>query len=330
MKKFFTAIFLFCVFVSNLALAAIPSPESIIRNAQNATVNANIATLGLKITAEQAETTTTYFASITLLGEKRERYDLWQELYSEEKMSRSSLLTFLHKSNFLASLKKEYEMTPAQGFFYSLLFNFAFNKSDLYASTLVKLNRDFSYNSSLINQEKVALLAKYRNYLRDISKDAKLKKTLESPLSPAFAKDREQIQALYSSNLIKATDKAQLVRINKEFFWKITLSNTELFYTNESRQLRKISYTHDKHTLEILCSEYITFHGEYRLPAQLVIKVSDDNPHQQIFTINITSLEYSNMLPDQYVSKILSKEKGLRDSIAPNKQLAALPFLYLQ
>ena len=260
------------------------------------------------------------------------RTKLLQAEYSGAEMNSSELLQIKKYKNFGRKLAKEERDNT--NLFYSLVMMFALNESKPLSRLFKMYNLDFLENREVMNEEKVKLYQRYKEYLTSIKEDKYLKDELVSPMAPEEVEEKTLIQEILSSAMYRSSDRIKLVQQNGDFFWQLSLEKTMALFFNHSHRLQMLHTQFGAKRYVIYCGEYVLYNGVHSLPQNIRIEL-DDGTGYIVKIIKYSNFEDRKRSFNQRVdgyNKILSKlQTGRKESgqaAPPPPSFRLLNFIY--
>jgi hypothetical protein len=208
------------------------------------------------------------YIKIIFFVEKSGVIGAFQITYGDSQMQSSQI----HDVKYIADLPKALtqEISPEKSLFYGALLMLATNHPDGMEAFIEKNGVKFNRNKTQVNEEKLALLKSYKEYL--VNTKGKGKGEAESPLNPPDPEERTKVIALFKSNTYTRSPNVELIKIGSEFFWKADWKNLQGLFTNEERRLKKFDYKNQDGEYSLEVSEFTLFNGINELPKFIEIK----------------------------------------------------------
>jgi hypothetical protein len=211
---------------------------------------------------------------------------LMQAEYTGAEMKRSQLVQIKTYHNFGRQLdKEERDQTKL---FYSLMMMFALNDSRPISALLKKHNLDFLENREIMNEEKVQLYKRYKEYLTSIKEDKNLKEELISPLTPEEEEEKVLTQEILKMAMYRSSDRIKLVKHDGDFFWQLSLERSSAMFQNQSHRLQMLHTQLGERRHTIYCDEYVLYNGVHALPKEIRVELDDGSAHR------VKIIRYSN------------------------------------
>jgi hypothetical protein len=287
----------FCFFSLTLAHSAVPTPEGLLRNANNAELNGKVVDIKLMISSEISEP---IYLRLFLQLNDSGRVSVLQARFRDSGMKENSLAGLVYDRDLEAKLKSS--AIPSQGLFYSIASMLFANNSALLLSQIKMATPTFPANKELIDDAKVELLNRYREYLTSIKENPGLKESMVSPLKPTDNDARLKVKELSEAPFFRNSSLVKLIRAQNEFYWELNTESVVARFTNEKHQIVSFDYGGAIAGLSFQFTDYILFNGVQEVPRTIVIK------EREGATYEIRTLEMNN-----YDFKSSSLEK-IRDS----------------
>lgn len=257
---------LIALFFSFQIVAAVPTEEGLLKNLNNAGIPGNLITIKTMVQGPEAEGSKTDYYKFILSLENPNAVSLLQVAYSNGQMLNSQIKDVKYVSDMVTSIKRD--KSPERSLFYAALMMLATNKSNGVEAFLEKNGIQIVRNKNILNEEKLKLLRSYRTYLAN----NKGKGDANSPLNPSDPQNKVKVIELFRSNTFQRAKNIELSKIDNEFVWKVDWKNTQGFFTNEERRLRRVDFTTGDQNVRLDTTEYIMFNGTNELPKFFFVK----------------------------------------------------------
>ncbi len=238
------------------------------------------------------------------------RYELLQIEYSSPSMQRAAIERVQFIPNYTNRINADNNLE--RSVFNSLILSYGLNDSAGINTVLKRYNSDYKLNTEVMNNEKVSILKKYKEYLIQ-SKESETEDSdsLKSPLKPESEEEKARVDEILKSKMYIANDQVKLIRKNNKFHWRVQLENFEALFSNESHRLENFVLKIDEKNIEVTNSEFISFNGQYNLPREFYIKSAEQTVYRvrsldiKVFNSKTTSM--SDRVKD--FNKYLAKNK---------------------
>lgn len=313
MKKLFALLF---VSYTLSAAAYVPTVEGLFRHGNNPDVTTNALVLAASVTphnpyAEKAEAPSNplwvkWVYNVTPHGKLK----LTQLIFSAPSMTDATLLD----KTYIAELSPQSfpGAHTEKGFLLALLNSILINDGSFMIDFLQHHGVSVSANTEILNQDKIALLTRYRSWLAQ-TKGGRAAGADESPLAPSGAADRERVARLMSSSMYLDSGKVALSRHQGEPAWHIRTENFEAYVDDSRREVRQVILRQSNGEIDITCHEPTLLNGSHRVPKRLIIK----NTLDQHYVVNLLSLRHFNETPSDLVSRLQRYDQALAQKKTP-------------
>jgi hypothetical protein len=303
-------------FCSTSAFAYIPSVDSLFRNGNNIDVGDSTVVANIIITkinsADSAEVATEpqrsghkflFSSQVPGLSEFLQ-IDYRNVLFTPETINEVKRKKKLN----LNSLSEELFETKL---FYGLFKSLILNRSDLMTSFLNKIDPRVLPNKSILNKEQLALLNKYKAYLRNLNNKVE---GIENPLNPISIEKRKEIKDILSKSLITDASNVKRVFENKKFYLYYKSDVLELKFENETHQLRSIKVKNGESEISIEMLNYVLFSGGFEFPEEINIKLANGD-HFQVILKKLMLLKDSEQSYSKRLGRYKKQLKEVEDKI---------------
>lgn len=256
------SISLILCFASSL-FAAVPTEEGLLKNLNNAAVSGNLVTIKSMLQSNavgEGESVKTDFYKWVFSLENPNMISMLQIQYSNGQMQAGQMRDVKFIPDIMSAIKKDKSFERAM--FYAALTMVALNQSEGMESFLEKSQIAIKRNRNSMNEDKMKLLRAYRSYLSS----NKGKNDANSPLNPTDPAARAKVQELFRANSFVRAKNIELVKLDKEFLWKVDWKSITGYFSNEERQLRALEFTLADNILKLEASEYTLFNGVNEFP----------------------------------------------------------------
>jgi len=259
MKSSFVVLLL--CFTTSL-IAAVPTEEGLIKNLNNAPIAGNLITIKSMVQsnaiAEGESVKTDFINGFSL--ENPNMISLLQIQYTNGQMQVAQMREVKFIPDIISAIKKDKSLERAM--YYAVLTMVAANRADGMESFLEKSQIMIKRNRMSMNEDKMKLLRAYRSYLAN----NKGKGDTNSPLNPTDPTAKAKVQELFRANSFERAKNIELVKLEKEFLWKVDWKSIIGYFSNEERQLRSLEFTTADNILKLEASEYTMFNGVNEFP----------------------------------------------------------------
>jgi len=266
------------------AQAYIPTVESLFRHGSNPDVTANGVALTLVVKRMGASSVDSKESSL-LVGQKNEDFfklyftkvasDLMkvsQARFDNNTFGDNALIDRVFFSNFSSHTLKAGAEEAEKGIFFGVLRSMIFNDGVFLINYLKSLNVPVKLNNEIINRQKVEYLASYKQYLVAINKDRTNKRSMQNPLKPADAAQREKIEAVMNEPMYVDQKMVSLTSEEGQMGWLVSASGFEAVISQQEREIKRVKYKSTLGEVEIYCKDYWLANGTHRMPRTLVVK----------------------------------------------------------
>ena len=276
-------ILLLSIFFTNISFAAIPTIEGLLRHGSNVDIATDTVAVRLKFekktesplnfTAIKEDMTSTivegevenketpiYIKLIFSLIENRP-VSMLQIIYKDSQMGEDSILSV----KLIKDLKREIskDQNVERNLFYSIVSMYSLNDSELISKLLESTSQDYKNNIDMLDPDKKALLARYKDYLAAIKENETLKETMVSPLKSEDEEEKEKIKEIMKRKMYTTSENVKLIRDKGKFFWQVKLENFEGTFSNVKNQLLKMELNTSNGSIKSTISDYVLFDGTH-------------------------------------------------------------------
>ncbi len=276
--------------------ASIPTEEGLLKNLNNQSINGNTVTLKFVVAKQGDDKTSSEdldYYKLVLTNEVAPQ--VFQIRYSNSQMLLNQIVDLKYISNLSQFVKNEKEIDKS--LFYAVLSLITLNNSDPIESFLSKNGTYITKNKSLMNEEKMKLLRQYRAYLAN----NKGKGDLNSPLNPTDPALRTRNLELFKESTYRKSSNIKLVKENNEFLWKADWKPLVVYFTNEERRLRFLSFVNPDQEVKFELSEYVSFNGSNEIAKVINLKDSSGQAYKiQIYSQEIKSSTKEKSLLERF------------------------------
>ncbi len=299
--------FLVFSFIHLNLFAAVPAPEGLFRNGNNADITSDEIYVSFSVEEKDKEGVAPKYFKLYFEKEKGS-VNILKLGFNESQMKEGAVSDVSVKDG----LKISSDDNITRELLFSTFDTLFFNSSVLMNKFLKKHSSGYMLNSEMLNREKLSLLYNYKEYLLKIERDPGIEKDLVSPLKPNDPKELENVNRIMKQDLYTISDSVVLEKINNELFWKVKLSGFNAWFSNEEHELRRVQF--DKTEIEF--NDFQLLDGIHKIPKY--IQVTNGNGEKYL----ITFFEYENK--NLKVKSLMEKYKSFRNS----KTDRIIPILY--
>lgn len=312
-------------FIAFKAQAYVPTVESLFRHGANADVTTNALMISAKVAlvnpyAEKAEQTegsalwVKWVYNVTPQG----RLKLTQLIYRAASMTEASLVD----KSYVAELSPlAFDASPEmgeRGLFMGLINSLLINDGSFMVEFLHNRGVNVRLNAEIINQEKKALLGRYRAWLIR-TKGGRTAGAEPSPLAPAT--DRAAVEKIMASPMYADTQQVVLSRYQGEPAWQIKGDTFEGWVSDATRDVRQLVLRTGAAEVDIQCRDYVLYNGTHSFPRQIVVKGQQD----QFWQIDVIGLKHFN----ETAAELLARLRRHDQVLMQRKEVVARPsFLF--
>ena len=292
---------------------AVPTPEGLFKNGHNRSITGNLIIINLMIEEVPNQTETMYYKCFIKV-EKNDVQSFLQVTYNMASMKKNERIQTHYFKNFQQSLQEDTSIE--RKLFYSFLMMMTANSSSLLSNLLKSLGEDYKTNEELLNQSKIRLYTKYRDYLKE--KRESSSKELVSPLEPVRDDRKARIRETLNARTYSRSPHVALVKREESFFWKVSLKNVVFFFTNEEHRFSELLFNDPVGLITIQAKSYFLPDGIHELPKY--IRFSSLNGKH--YKIRILSLKHLNS------KKTMASRKKFFQMKKSEEKLSAFPFIF--
>ncbi len=289
------------ILFSNFAVAYRPTVDSLFRHARQGEIEATTTVLSYEYKYNDKKYLQTMILS----------QHLAQRVYLVNKDEKGNVIA---KSSQGWQQIKEYSKLSA--LFYSLLSSLARGEVNWFYDFLKPYSIEIHPQENFINKEKRNLLINYRYFIKKQNENPEIPEE-ESPL---FAKDKDKrqlIDEILKSSYYHGAERAELVKVNDEFFWEVNKKDFITHFELNSRRMTKMVLDFLEPPLSIHFGEYKPYSAGREFPSKIIF--FSDNERK---VIEITSFSHRDYTPRQLEQYL----KGLGEVKEPQK-LFEHPFI---
>lgn len=311
-EKKYKVVFVFfalLIYLPNL-IAAVPTMEGIFSNSSNPDVTNQLTIINLVMDNEQQDPSLTKNYIKIFVYKTKNKHTSYQIQYSGQKMDVPikviNMKGFDKTSNIQDVSKRSFR---------GLIEYFFYNDSRNLLSMIDKISPDFNYNSEIIDEEKRAMMEKYKSYLAAVSKNPSLKSELKSPLNSENMDERRFARDMMEQSIYKSTTKIRIEKIESEFFWRLSLDNVKALFEMEKHQLKELFFTiKDGEEIKWRFGDYILFDGVHFAPESFAFEMFG-----KTYRFKVAEVKQSDIAENEF-EKIISKlEDECKKNIATNQ-----------
>lgn len=274
------------------AFAFIPPVESLFRHGSNPDVTANGVSLSLTVKkiqgAEVVEGKTEDFYKVFFTKINSDVMKVAQTRYENGTYSEDSLSSKVYFSNFSPFTIKGSAEESEKGIFHGMLRSIIFNDGSFLVNYLKSLDVPVKLNNEIINRQKVATLASYKQYLVAINKDRTAKKTEINPLKPEDPLAREKVDSVMNEPMYVDQNQVKISRENGEMSWLVSAGTFEAVISYKNRDIEKIKYKSALGEFEVICKDYWLANGTHSAPRTMIVKDFKGDMYQ----VDLTNLRH--------------------------------------
>ena len=231
---------------------------------------------------------------------------LLQVVYDDLAMSDNKIRSAKLINNFPEFLSADNK--DERRFIHGLLSMFVLNRSLEISQFLKKVQPEFKLNQDLLNNEKVKLYNRYRQFLlagkKSNSKD-------DLGLGPIKSDDpvrQQEIDRILKSSMYNNVDQVKLVREEGRFFWKLDLNSVTAYFTQNTQQMKNLMVQTQFHQFKVEVENYALYDGVHELPSSLIFELGGEKKLQVSFQklshfnnkgpdINARLVDYQKKIP---------------------------------
>lgn len=317
-------IVLFVLLISLNLKAYVPTVEGLFRHGGNPDITTNAMVLTATITphnpyAEKTEVTTNpLWVKWVYNMSPQGKLKLTQLIYSSASMIDANLIDKVYVGELAP---QSFGPTHTERGLLLSVFNSIFiNDGSFMIDFLQNHGVSVSANTEILNQDKVALLSRYRSWLIQ-SNGGRASNAEDSPLSPSSSSEKEKVNRLMSAPMYLDSGIVSLSRYHGEPAWHIKTENFEAFIDDSKREIRQVLLRQPNGDIEITGHDPMLLNGLHRTPRSLILKSALDQHYQ----IRFTSLKHFNENP----SELLARLKRYDQILAHKREQVERPaFLY--
>ena len=306
------------LFIVNTAFAYTPTVESLFRHGSNPEVTTNALSLNFSV-KDLSNAELVQFYKIYFDVFDGETLKVSQTAYNQESYSEASLLNKIYHSQLAPVTFKNYSVDKAV--FYSLLHSILLNDGRFIVDYLKLAGVPVRRNNEILNDEKIALMKDYKNYLIAINNDRSLKKTMSSPLKPESQDGQERASRILNGPMYKDMDQVKLSSFEGKPAWLIEATGLQAYVSYEERRPIKVKLKANGGEVEIQCLDYWRPDGAHAVPKKMIVKTSKG----EMFQVETTSLRYYNEKEDDLIKRLRHWDEILR---TPKEQALRPDFLF--
>lgn len=307
------------------AHAYVPTVESLFRHGTNADVTTNAIMVSAKVAlvnpyaekVEQVEGSAMWVKwvyNVTSQGKLK----LTQLIYRSASMTEASLVEKSYVSELSPTAFDSSPEMGERGLFMSLMNSLLINDGSFMIDFLRHRGVNVHLNSEIINQEKRALLARYRSWLIR-TKGGRAAGTEPSPMAPTA--DREKVDKTMAAPMYADTQQVVLSRYQGEPAWQVKGDTFEAWVSDATREVRQLVLRSGAAEVDIQCRDYLLFNGTHSFPRQIVIKGQQD----QFWQVDVISLKPFNESSTELLARLRRHDQVLMQR---REAVSRPPFLF--
>jgi hypothetical protein len=317
--------------VSLNAHSYVPTVEALFRNGNNAEIKSNTIVGNFTVKKISGETTpppvqegqelqtrdfTEGHVKLLFSKDDKEKIKLLQLYYTSPDMKLDQISEIKSFPTFKTFPKVRGLEATEQGLFYSIINTLILNDGYMMVDYLRSKGVSVRFNKEIINNDKVGLLGKYKEYLTVVKRDKDLKETLPSPLSPPDEDELSKVRGILKSPFFKESPIIKRIRQKNAFYWKVETDNFTALFSNEKRNLEQVDIQTTWGTITVYCKDYMLFNGVHEFPKYIYYKDLKGDFYQ----VQLLSLKHFEDTPQKYNNRL---ETYMR-SLEKNKEAGEL------
>lgn len=263
---------LVCILVlmfSASLMAAVPTEEGLLKNASNEKIDQPYIAVTFAISKLGEDKPQEFYKYIYRVATVND-ISLTVFKYSNALMQDAQLLSSVTYPNVLTEIKRNSKNDA--GLFNAIMLMLATNQPGGVEAFLAKHGVGIVDNSRMINADKMALLTKYKDFLQKNPG----RSDAGSPLNPEDAKQRDKAVELFRENTYKRAPNVELTRRENQFYWRADWKNTQMFFSNETREFRIAEFTEGDQVFKIQAQNYVSLNRKNTIPKMMNIKDSQN------------------------------------------------------
>lgn len=303
------------------AVAFKPTPESLFRNASNADINANIVQAEFEIKKISWPSEGGNAAVASELGQKAEfksasiaRFYYLEEgkvkkianIYTDQNQQ-SSIHVLGDGSDYKKINSKDSLGTLLWAVFDSLLVN----DSKSLITVENKMGGRLQSNKQLLNQEKITLINRYKEYIELINKDKDLEQSLENPFKPDDEERREKVRQVLAQPFYNSSEQVSMEKLGSQLVWKVKDGLIDVSASLDNRELLSVELSGEKN-LKIFLDQYLLINGTHSFPKEFIVESQSGR-----YRIDIKKLRHTNGGMDDFLKKIENIKKANQTTQVP-------------
>ncbi|RLA65054.1 MAG: hypothetical protein DRQ88_02650 [Epsilonproteobacteria bacterium] len=259
--------------------AAVPTMEGLFRNGENKDLGGNFIILKMMVEeqglSDDLEKKISYLKFYFSVKENNQ-IEFLQIHFPDGEMKKNSATHLYYAHDLMWNLKKEKEGEKI--LFYSIIAMVGLNDSRPISYYLKKQSGEYKTNKNVMNQEKIKLLKKYKDYL--ITKKEDKESIAISPLSPEDEEQKAEVKKILAAPLYVQGENIILIRKENQFFWQLKLSNVHALFSNDTHFIRELTVQTVKGPMVGIFGEFHAFNGSHSLPKEILIKDRQDKSYK--------------------------------------------------
>jgi len=263
--------------------AYVPTVESLFRNGANPDATTTAVVLAAKLysfnpyleetgaTSQGEPLWVRWIYNITPQGKLK----LTQLCYRNQAMTDAHLVDKVYLGELDARSFSGASARPERGLFLGLLNSLLINDGSFVIEFLKLRGVEVKANSELIDQEKVALLQRYKQWLTK-TRGGRVANGEESPLTPSSAAERERVEQLLNAPMYRDTQQVTLSRHRGEPAWSIRADGFEAWVGDERRDIRQFILRTTGEEVELSLQDYVLLNGTNFLPRTVQVRLGEE------------------------------------------------------
>jgi hypothetical protein len=295
-----------CLLFSQLVQAYVPSPEGLLRNNSNPDIENTVISAQFEVSVKPNDASTVENKLAFKKGEFQRMYFLSKgritkiyQSYTDQNGGKSR--------HFLNAGTEGYAKLQDRHFdgiiFWSTLDSLLVNTGRPMIASLNRKGDELPLNSNLINQEKLVLLNRYREYVELIKKDRALEKSLENPFHVEELDKRQKNAEIQKQPFLNETQFVSIEMLNGQLVWKIKSKIAEMLFNYDTRQMMSMTILGDGN-IQMTMGEYVLMNGTHLFPDKISVKKG-----QEEYSVKIKSLKHFNESSDSFDQRFQKAQK---------------------
>jgi hypothetical protein len=195
-----------------------------------------------------------------------------------------------------------YKKTPfiERDLFYATLLSLSVNSSTVFTGILANNDPSFKTNSDVVNNEKMRLLKKYKNYLQAVKNDPAIEKYSPSPLKPEGEEEKTKVNKILNSPVYLENTAIKLKKNDRNIVINLDMEYFNFNFANETHQFLDYTYKMDGKVLKMKFQPYVLYNGTHLLPRSIVYQVAQNG----FYLIKFMKLRHFNVTKNFYQKKV--------------------------